>query len=79
VDTFAYRRHEPEKTVLYKIVQEQWKTFVRFAEERDPRGVGLPKYVRNAFEEFLRCGILQYGFMRVHCPGCGKDFLVPFS
>jgi hypothetical protein len=60
VEAFAYRRRacppkpwrrrEPEKTLLYWIVQEHWKTFVRFAEERDPRGVGLPKYVRNAFE-----------------------------
>jgi len=79
VPPFRYERHEPEKSVLYRIVREHWKTFLRFAEERDPRGIGLPRYVRNAFEEYLRCGILQHGFVRVRCPGCGDDSLVPFS
>jgi hypothetical protein len=75
----VYRRHEPEKTLLYRLVQEHWRTFAAFAQDRDPSGRGLPKYVRNAFEGFLDCGILQHGFVRVHCPGCGFDSVVPFS
>ena len=76
---FTYKRHEPEKTVLYKIVREHWKTFVEFAQARDPRGNGLPRYVKKAFEAYLDCGILQHGFVRVRCPGCGHDSIVPFS
>ena len=79
METATYRRHEPEKTVLYRIVRENLKTFLEFAENRDPRGYGLPKYVRNAFEAYLECGVIQHGFIRVRCPGCGHDGIVPFS
>jgi hypothetical protein len=27
----------------------------------------LPKYVRSEFEEYLKCGRLEYGFLRVRC------------
>ncbi len=75
----TYRRHEPEKTLLHRLVRENLATFVEFAEARDPAGRGLPRYVRNAFERYLGCGILQNGFVRVRCPDCGYDGVVPFS
>ena len=76
---WTYRRREPEQTLLYRLVQEHWKTFEAFARERDPTGRGLPRYVRNAFEGFLECGILQHGFVRVRCPACEFDSVVAFS
>ncbi|RLA42459.1 MAG: IS91 family transposase, partial [Gammaproteobacteria bacterium] len=39
----------------------------------------VPGYVRTAFEEYVKCGILAHGFARVYCAGCGHDFLVAFS
>jgi hypothetical protein len=72
----SYRRHDPERTVLYQIVKEHLPGFLRRAEER---GRGVPKYVRNAFERFLDCGILRKGFVRVQCPRCGYDTVVGFS
>ena len=62
----SYQRHEPEKTVLYNVVSENWNTFLADA-ERDGEGYGLPKYIKNEFEGYLKCGILQYGFLRVQC------------
>jgi len=79
MESAAYQRHAPEETLLYRIVQEHWKTFEAFARERDPAGRGLPRYVRNAFEGFLECGILQHGFVRVRCPACELDSVVAFS
>jgi len=71
-----YARREPEKTVLYQVVQEHLETFLAMI---DARSRGLPKYVRNAFRKYLDCGILQKGFWRVRCPGCGHDTVVAFS
>jgi hypothetical protein len=39
----------------------------------------LPKFVRVELEEYLKCGLLEHGFARVHCGGCGFDRLVAFS
>ena len=40
---------------------------------------GLPMYVRSEFEEYLKCGRLEHGFLRVRCEDCHNEFLVAFS
>lgn len=39
----------------------------------------LPEYVRQEFDEFLRCGVLEHGFLRVVCDQCHAERLVAFS
>jgi len=39
----------------------------------------LPKYVRSEFEGYLKCGLLEYGFLRVRCEYCHHEHLVAFS
>jgi ribosomal protein S27E len=39
----------------------------------------LPRYVRRAFESYLRCGIPEHGFLRLRCEDCGHDRIVAFS
>ncbi|MFT5675658.1 MAG: ribosomal protein S27E, partial [Paraglaciecola sp.] len=39
----------------------------------------LPKYVRSEFEAYLKCGLLEYGFLRVRCEDCHHEHLVAFS
>jgi hypothetical protein len=39
----------------------------------------VPRFVKQEFHAFLRCGILAHGFLRLHCDRCGFDRLVPFS
>ena len=73
----VHERHRPETTVLYAIVKEHLGAFLRFAAER--YAAPLPNYVVRAFHEFLRCGLLEFGFLRVHCEACRKDRLVAFS
>ena len=75
----SYLRREPEETVLHAAVREHLATFLVEAEERSPTGVGLPRFVREEVERYLRCGILGHGFARVHCGACGHDLLVAFS
>lgn len=74
---FTYQRHRPEETVLYKIVQENLETFLRLVQEET--GHPLPDFVEKEFREYLRCGILAHGFLRVQCESCKNENLVAFS
>jgi ribosomal protein S27E len=35
--------------------------------------------VRSEFEAYLKCGRLEYGFLRVRCEDCHHEHLVAFS
>ena len=71
-----YERHTPEKSLLYKTIQQTWPSFVARCEaENHP----VPSFVKREFEAYLRCGILDYGFARVYCEECRYDRLIPFS
>ena len=75
--TYQYQRHEPEKTTLYKLVQANWRTFQE--QVQYDMGYPLPDFVIKEFEEYLRCGILAHGFLRVQCTSCHHEMLVAFS
>ena len=62
--TATYCRRDPEKTVLYDVVRRNLKTFLAVTDARGG-GRGLPKYVRQAFDRYLDCGILQKGFVKI--------------
>jgi hypothetical protein len=74
-DGDRYGRRRPEETVLYRVVRSYWDSF----RERVEAIGSLPRFVVREVEEYLRCGILEYGFMRVECEGCGFERLVAFS
>jgi hypothetical protein len=44
-----------------------------------PYGSGLPAYVEREFYDYLWCGILAHGFLRLGCDTCRHELLVPFS
>jgi Putative transposase/Transposase zinc-binding domain len=75
----GYHRREPERSILYAVVQENLQSCLSRARERDPNGYGLPSFIEREFTRYLQCGILAHGFVRVHCDGCGRDRLVGFS
>lgn len=70
------KRREPETGVLFAAVQAEWNTFVARAEAGERV---VPRFCRREAEGFLRCGILGYGFARVHCTACRQDCVVAFS
>ena len=39
----------------------------------------LPGYVQREFEDYLKCGRLEHGFLRVRCENCHEERLVAFS
>jgi hypothetical protein len=76
VPTYAPR--DPSGTVLYHVIAEHLETFLASC-AADPDATGLPAYVQREFYDYLRCGILAYGFLRLGCDTCHKELLVPFS
>jgi len=73
---FRYARHRPERTLLYQIVEAYYPAFVSHLAAR---GTALPGYVQQEFEDYLRCGRLEDGFLRVRCDSCHAEHLVAFS
>src|SRR5262249_48615622 len=59
------------------LVREHLETFLVHA--RESYGAPLPRYVEDEFREYLRCGVLAYGFVRARCEFCDHDLLVAFS
>jgi hypothetical protein len=76
VPTYAPR--DPSRTVLYQVIAEHLETFLASLND-DPEATGLPAYAQREFYDYLRCGILAYGFLRLGCDICKKELLVPFS
>jgi hypothetical protein len=74
-----YRPRDPAKTVLYRVVQTHFETYLSLCAEGDWEAGAVPGYVEREFRRYLECGILAHGFARARCPTCGHDFLVAFS
>src|SRR5690606_22886795 len=72
----GYRRHRPETTLLYQLVAEHYP---KFRDRRVAEGRALPRYVEDEFEAYLKCGLLEHGFLRVKCDSCQAEKLVAFS
>jgi hypothetical protein len=73
----VYARREPERDVLYRVLQEHVATFLQGTESDD--SAGLPRHVRREFYGYLDCDILARGAARVACAACKDDILVAFS
>ena len=74
--SFRYERHTPETTLLYQLVERHWPEFkaMLFAQ-----GKQLPGYVAREFDDYLKCGRLEHGFLRVRCDNCHHEKLAAFS
>ena len=71
-----YSPRDPTESVLCQTVAGRLETFLAAREER---GRPLPRFVERELRSFLECGVLERGFIRVHCDRCGHDKVVAFS
>ncbi len=73
-----YEPRDPSRTVLYQVIAEHLETFLASLHD-DPDAKGLTAYVEREFYDYLQCGILAYGFLRLGCDTCPKETLLAFS
>ena len=71
-----WRRREPERGVLHRVLLANLETFIARAHGHRS-GRGLPRFVERELYRYLSCGLLAFGFARVHCKspnGCRLRF-----
>jgi hypothetical protein len=74
----AYVPRDPSTTVLYRVVADHLETFLASL-DAGPDARGLPAYVAREFYDYLQCGVLAHGFLRLGCDTCPKELLLAFS
>ena len=74
--TNTYTRHRPEKNLLYRTVQTYWPLFLK---EQSRLGKSIPHFIRDEFEDYLKCGIPEFGIVRTYCHHCRYSGVVAFS
>ncbi len=70
----GYERRRPEETVLYRVLRDHLATFLERVSD-----TSLPGFVVRELRDFLDCGQLDRGFVRVFCPVCRDDLIVGLS
>ena len=71
-----HERHRPEETPLYRIVET---CYPKFLARLEAEGASRPHFVQQEFDHYLKCGLLEHGFLRVKCDACHHEHLVAFS
>src|SRR2546430_7921702 len=74
----SYVPRDPSTTVLYHVVADHLETFLASL-DADPDARGLPAYVQRELYDYLQCGILAHGFLRLGCDTCTQEMLLAFS
>ena len=74
----VYTRRQPEKTALYKVMQEHLLTFEQQWTDQ-ANGRTLPKFVTEELHKYMDCGILGRGFAHLFCKTCLEHHVVAFS
>lgn len=64
-----YARHAPGYTLLYALVAAHYPDFIACLQAA---GRSLPEPVREEFDDYLSCGVLDHGFERVLHRGSGQ-------
>ncbi|MDD5308977.1 MAG: transposase zinc-binding domain-containing protein [Deltaproteobacteria bacterium] len=76
LEEVVYRRREPEAGLLFRAVADNLETFLDGTRGADHE---LPAHVEKELREFLACGVLGNGFVRLRCDDCGAERAVAFS
>jgi Putative transposase/Transposase zinc-binding domain len=74
----AYVPRDPSQTLLYQVVAGHLETLLASL-DADPDAKGLPAYVERELYDYLQCGVLAHGFLRLSCDTCQKELRLAFS
>ncbi|MEQ9825895.1 MAG: transposase [Puniceicoccaceae bacterium] len=76
----SYRPRQAKASPLYQCLKASAPDFYRLYPEKYEATLGpLRPDLEDAFQQFLRCGDLTQGFMRVRCEHCEHEYLLPFT
>ena len=75
--TAVYRRRQPERSVVYQVLQDHLETWLAGCRQADEEGSQVATYIEQDFRKYLDCGILAHGFARARCAGCGYTISSP--
>ena len=76
----AYRPRHPERTALYRLLEDLWEDYRRAHPDRyEPRCGPLREVVSRDVDAYLACGRPIGGFARIRCPRCHGEHLLAFS
>ena len=62
--------------MLYRTVQTYWPIFLK---EQERVGKSIPHFIKDEFDDFLKCGLPEFGFVRTYCYQCRDSGIVAFS
>jgi hypothetical protein len=71
----VYSRRQPEKTALFKVMQEHLLIFEQQWTDQ-ASGHTLPEFVLDELHGFMSCGILGRGFAHLFCKTCREHHAV---
>lgn len=77
--TAVYRRRQPERSVVYQVLQGHLETWLAGCREEDEDGFPVAGYIELDFRKYLECGILAHRFARarylsfLQYPAYGRD------
>ena len=72
----SYARHRPEQSLLYQLIERYYPLLVA---QLGAAGRTLPRHVQREFADYLKCGRLEHGFLRLRCEQCEAERLLAFS
>ena len=75
-----YRPRSPKETLFYQVIGGYFPQFLKKLEDQNGEAsVSLPDHVQAEFVAYLKCGILEHGFVKMSCEDCKATLLVPLS
>ena len=77
----VYKQRSPNGTVLYEVVKDHLPSFMERLNQDFDQGSSqrLPDHVESEFDEYLKCGLLEHGFVKLSCADCKSTILIPLS
>jgi hypothetical protein len=57
----VYRRRHPERSVLYRVMQENLESWLAHRQAAEADSGGVPSWVEGELRRYLKCGILAWG------------------
>src|SRR4030095_7188220 len=74
----SYIPRDPSQTVLYTPVADHLEPFLASL-DADPDARGLPACVERELYDYVQCGVLAHGFLRLGCDTCHHELLLALS